>query len=163
MQHRRLLVRGGFVCVLAMGAIVLVGARVRAQSNHGGTTFNITPANTVLLDPQQDGNGIGVRISDRLTPGRRYRIGVDVAGNTGGPTESVFFWMGGYIDDGGTNHPSKYFVVRNHRHRVIFYPRNHVGSGPPLLAFFADANDLGDDFAQGAIAIEEAHAGEEAH
>ncbi len=124
-----------------------------AQTTRPVAEIKISPRNTVLLDPNEDGTGIGLPLHPRLEPGNAYRIRVEISGKTGGPTRSVFIWMGGYIDDSGKDHETKYMVAHTGTDLEFYYPRNIRGSGPVVLAFFADACEPNDNSAAGTIRI----------
>jgi len=151
--------RTHIVLVLAatFALVVLYAVRSQAQrqSNSSVTRLTVTPANTVLLDPRDNGTGIGLLVSRGMTPNKAYRIGASVRGSTAGPTKALFLWMGGYIDDEGINHPTQYFVLQDGHDMDLFYPKNHRGTGPPVLAFFADSSGPDDNSARADIIVRE--------
>lgn len=166
--ERKIVERKGWQIVYAgstrsidgMDVILTSGTRTQATVGpaHGvekrPIIISVSPRNTVMLDPEKEG-GHGLRISDKLTPGKTYRITAQINGDSGGPTRSVFLWQGGFRDRTGKNRNAEYFSIRAGETYLYKYPDNGSRSGPVLFVFFADAENANDNSARGRLTFEE--------
>ncbi len=124
-----------------------------AQGDGGKSiTISVPPPSTVMLDPVAGGRAL--QISDRLTPGMTYRIAVEISGDSGGPTRSMFMWQGGFQDSAGQNRDAEYLCIHAGKTYLYKYPDNGRGAGPLLYVFFADAHNASDNSAAGQLTFQ---------
>ncbi len=98
-------------------------------------TVPITTDNTVFLED------VAINLTDTLSANTNYDVSVNISGNTGGLTKSVFFWGNSWTGDS-----TKYFAVSNGETYRLEIPSTFK-----LYAFFADNMQPSDNTASGVL------------
>jgi len=113
--------------------------------------LELGPGRTVFLDPLLNGVGDGYAVQNLLFAEQTYDALAMVSGNTGGQTDSVFLWQGGYVDAEGVEHETRYLTLTGDESVPFVLPRTGDGGVPMLYAFLADTTHRDDNAAAGTV------------